>query len=218
MEITITGRNIEVPERFRSYAEEKVTAKVQQLSERAQSVEVRVKQRTDRAGNMLDKGKVEITLFGPFPTVRAEAEGGDKFAAFDIALDKLVERMRRAKDKRKHRHGGTSLAEASAEDFAKLDIVPADTGVIDVVSGRAEPAVEVAEHDDEPDYSPVVIREKKFAPKVMSSEEAVDHMELLGHDFFLYLEPEAKRPAVVYRRKGWDYGVIMLDDNGSTDE
>lgn len=213
MEITIAGRNVEVPERFRSYAEEKVTAKVQQLSERAQRIEIRVKQRTDRAGNMLDKGKVEITVYGPFPTVRAEAEGGDKFAAFDIALDKLVERMRRAKDKRKHHTGGRSLADASAADFAGLDIVPADTGVIDIVSGRTAPAVEVAESEEEPQYSPVVIREKTFAPKVMSAEEAVDHMELLGHDFFLYLEPEANRPAVVYRRKGWDYGVIVLDEN-----
>ncbi|MFD2675340.1 ribosome hibernation-promoting factor, HPF/YfiA family [Gulosibacter bifidus] len=215
MDITITGRNIEVPERFRQYAEEKVIAKVQQLSGRAQTVEIRVKQRTDRAGNMLDKGKVEITVFGPFPTVRAEADGGDKFAAFDIALDKLVERMRRAKDKRAHRTGGKSLAEASATDFAGLDIVPADTGVIDVVAGKAEPAVEVAEGDEAEGYNPVVIREKMFAPKVMSSEEAVDHMELLGHDFFLYLEPEQRRPAVVYRRKGWDYGVILLDERAA---
>lgn len=219
MDVTITGRNTEIPQRFRDYAEEKVTAKVQQLSGRAQAVEVKLRRRTDRAGNVTDRGKVEITIFGPFPTVRAEAEAGDKYAAFDIALDKLVERLRRAKDRRKD-HQGKSLTEASAEEFAGLDIVPADTGVLDVVAGRIDPASEETVDDEQypaDDYNPVVIREKVFAPKEMTPEEAVDHMELLGHDFFLFMEAGHKRPAVVYRRRGWDYGVIALDEKGQTD-
>ena len=215
MDVTITGRNTEIPDRFREYADEKVTAKVQQLSNRAQSVEVKLRRRTDRAGNLLDKGKVEITIFGPFPTVRAEAEAGDKYAAFDIALDKLVERLRRAKDRKKH-HQGKALAEAAAEDFKGLDIVPADTGVLDVVAGRTNG--EDAATDDEQypseEYNPIVIREKVFAPKTMTPDEAVDHMELLGHDFFLFIEAGTERPAVVYRRRGWDYGVIALGEEG----
>ncbi|WP_332106645.1 ribosome hibernation-promoting factor, HPF/YfiA family [Gulosibacter sp. GYB002] len=219
MDITISGRNTEIPQRFRDYAEEKITAKVQQLSGRAQAVEVKLRKRTDRAGNELDRGKVEITVFGPFPTVRAEAEGGDKYAAFDIALDKLVERLRRMKDRRKDHHG-KSLTEATAEDFAGLDIVPADTGVLDIVAGRVASNQEEAAEDEQypaDDYSPVVIREKVFAPKQMTAEEAVDHMELLGHDFYLFIEAKNQRPAVVYRRRGWDYGVIALDENGQTD-
>ena len=47
----------------------------------------------------------------------------------------------------------------------------------------------------------------------MTVEDAVDHMELVGHDFFLFIDSETDRPSVVYRRKGWDYGVIGLDDN-----
>lgn len=219
MDVTITGRNTEIPDRFRDYADEKITAKVQQLSNRAQSVEVKLRRRTDRAGNLLDKGKVEITIFGPFPTVRAEAEAGDKYAAFDIALDKLVERLRRAKDKKKH-HQGKALGVAAAEDFKDLGIVPADTGVIDVVAGRATPAEE-SEGDDEQypadEYNPIVIREKVFAPKTMTPDEAVDHMELLGHDFFLFIEAGTNRPAVVYRRRGWDYGVIALGDEGQAE-
>ncbi|SJM54427.1 ribosome-associated translation inhibitor RaiA [Gulosibacter sp. 10] len=215
MDVTISGRNTEIPDRFREYADEKVTAKVQQLSDRAQSVEVKLKRRTDRAGNNLDRGKVEITIFGPFPTIRAEAEAGDKYAAFDIALDKLVERLRRVKDKKKT-HRGKSLAEAAAGEFADLDIVPADTGIIDVVSGKATPASGdgAGEGDGYEDYNPIVIREKVFAPKQMTSSEAVDHMELLGHDFFLFIESETKRPSVVYRRRGWDYGVIALGEEG----
>ena len=126
--------------------------------------------------------------------------------------------MRRMKDKNKHRHGGQSLADASAKDFSNLDIVPADTGVIDVISGQAQPAASVESEHEYDDYSPIVIREKVFAPKRMTPDEAVDHMELLGHDFFLFIEKDTERPAVVYRRRGWDYGVIALGDEGESEE
>jgi len=222
MDITITGRNTEIPDRFRTYAEEKSLAKVTQLSERAQAVEIRVKRRTDRQGNLLDRGKVEITLIGPGPVVRAEAEAGDKYAAFDLALDKLSERLRRAKDRRKvHRglHRPTSLNEAAADGFASIDVVPATTDTLDVVAHRtsgeeALASEEAAEEALAEAYTPVVIREKLFEPKELTKDEAVDHMELLGHDFFLFIEKDSRRPSVVYRRRGWDYGVIGLDADG----
>lgn len=222
MDITITGRNTEIPDRFRSYAEDKTRAKVAQYEDRAISAEIKLTRRTDRQGNILDKGKVEITVFGPGPVVRAEAEAGDKYAAFDLALDKLVERMRRNKDRRKiHRGGGrrnTALHEAAADGFAQVDVVPVATDTIRLLKdGRmTEPAVSEAADDAQypaEEYTPVVIREKLFEPKRLSKEEAVDHMELLGHDFFLFLESGTGRPSVVYRRQGWDYGVIGLDEN-----
>lgn len=216
MDITISGRNTDIPERFREYVSEKTEAKVTQLAERAQAVEIKLKRRTDRQGNLLDQGKVEITLIGPGPVIRAEAEAGDKYAAFDLAIDKLVERLRRAKDKRKVHRGlrrPTALHEAAAEGFASAAVEPvpveALTGSIPVVEDAAEGEADGGAAD----YTPVVIREKVFAPKRLTPSEAVDHMELLGHDFFLFLEAETGRPAVVYRRKGWDYGVIALDEN-----
>lgn len=219
MDITITGRNTEIPDRFRSYAEEKTQAKVEQYAEKAQAVEIKLTRRTDRQGNILDRGKVEMTLIGPGPIIRAEAEAGDKYAAFDLAIDKLVERMRRAKDKRKvHRglHRPTALYEASAAGFQGAAVEPASpeaiTGSIKVIP-EAEEAEAAPEADGgAADYTPVVIREKVFPPKTLTPAEAVDHMELLGHDFFLFVESGTNRPAVVYRRKGWDYGVIALEE------
>jgi hypothetical protein len=84
-----------------------------------------------------------------------------------------------------------------------LDITPADH---DVLLGKA---IAVAENDEAP-YSPVVIKSKEFQSQSMTKEEAVSHMELVGHDFYLFLDSETSRPAVVYRRKGWNYGVISL--------
>jgi len=73
-----------------------------------------------------------------------------------------------------------------------------------------------AEAEQEADYSPVVIRTKVFPATRMSTEDAVDHMELVGHDFFLFIEAGSGRPSVVYRRKGWAYGVIGLDEDEET--
>jgi hypothetical protein len=128
-------------------------------------------------------------------------------------MAKLVERIRQSKDRKKvHRgnHRPVSLHEASADGFRVVDITPVSpdvlervvTGEIAVVTGEAEEA----------EYSPVVIREKVFPSTRMTVSDAVDHMELVGHDFFLFIDAESDRPSVVYRRKGWDYGVIGLED------
>jgi hypothetical protein len=81
---------------------------------------------------------------------------------------------------------------------------PADT------AGSSSPA----EADDEV-YCPVVIRKKVFGADPMTVDDALYHMELVGHDFFLFIDSESGRPSVVYRRKGWDYGVIALDENAT---
>jgi hypothetical protein len=58
---------------------------------------------------------------------------------------------------------------------------------------------------------PLVVREKTHPASPMTLDQALYEMELVGHDFYLYVDKESERPAVVYRRKGYDYGVISLD-------
>jgi hypothetical protein len=95
-----------------------------------------------------------------------------------------------------------------------VDITPASVDLLDRVSTGSIP-VQV-EPVEEADYTPVVIRTKVFPAEIMTTEDAVDRMELVGHDFFLFLEAGTGRPSVVYRRKGWDYGVIGLDEDLDT--
>jgi len=212
VEITVTGRNLGVTDRFREYAIEKA-GKVDHLAEKAIAFEIKVSRHHETRGGSGDD-RVELTLIGPGPLVRAESAGSDKYVAFDLALGKLVERMRQSKDRKKvHRgqHRPVSLREASADGFAVIDITPASPEVIEqVVTG--EIPIQSAESADEADYSPVVIRRKVFPTSHMTVEDALDHMELVGHDFFLFIDSETDRPSVVYRRKGWDYGVIALED------
>jgi ribosomal subunit interface protein len=213
VEITITGQGLGVTDRFREYATEKAD-KVSHLAERAIALEIKVCRHHEKSTGPNGDDRVELTLIGPGPIVRAESAGSDKYVAFDLAIDKLVERIRQAKDRRKvHRgqHRPVSLREASSDGFSVVDITPASADLLAQVSTGSVP-VQV-EPQEEADYTPVVIRTKIFPAAHMSTEDAVDHMELVGHDFFLFLESSTGRPSVVYRRKGWDYGVIGLDED-----
>lgn len=215
MEVNISARNLTVSDRFREYVSER-THKVEHLASRAESMSIKVTRHDhQRAAGVEDQ--VELTVTEPGHVIRAEAHGPDKFAAFDIALEKLAERLRRLGDKNKvHRgqHVPLSLTELSAHDFAELSVQPVDS---DVLLGQRTAAAKLndspATEPESPTYlgeSPVVIRRKEFAGSELTAEEAVDRMELVGHDFYLFLDSQTKKPSVVYRRKGWNYGVIAL--------
>ncbi len=217
MDINIVGRNLGITDRFREYATEKAD-KVAHLAERAISFEIKVSRHNEKLGSQNGDDRVELTLVGPRAVVRSEATGTDKYAAFDIALGKLLERVRRAKDRRKvHRgqHRPTSLREASTDGFSAVGLAAAPVSVLDQVRTGSAPAVadEAEPSEVEEEYSPVVIRQKVFASIPMTVDDALYYMELVGHDFYLFVDQETKRPSVVYRRKGWDYGVIALDDD-----
>lgn len=217
METNIVGRNLGITDRFRDYATEKAE-KVASLAEKPLALEIKVSRHSEKNG-AAGNDRVELTLIGKGPLVRAESDGPDKYAAFDTALGRLLERVRRAKDRKKVHRGGahrpTSLHEASAAGFSVVDITPADAETFERVRTGAIPIVvdENQVADIEEEYCPVVIRRKVFASAPMTVDDALYFMELVGHDFYLFQDAESKRPSVVYRRKGWDYGVIELGDN-----
>ncbi|NQX14185.1 ribosome-associated translation inhibitor RaiA [Microbacteriaceae bacterium VKM Ac-2855] len=212
MDIDIIGRNLGITDRFRAYATEK-SEKISHLADRALALEIKASRHNEAKGaNGGDR--VELTLIGKGPVVRAEASGTDKYAAFDVALGRLLERVRRAKDRKKvHRgqHRPTSLHEAAAADFSTVGLQPAEAETIERVRTGTIVLEQPQEAEaEEAPYCPVVIRKKVFAATSMTVEDALDFMELVGHDFYLFIDSETDRPSVVYRRKGWDYGVIGL--------
>ena len=210
MDIVITARGLQVTDRFREYATEKAE-KIESLATRAIALQITVV-RQSSARTATSDDRVELTLVGPGPLVRAEASAADKFAAFDLAYGKLLERIRASKDRRKihrGRHRPASLSEIAADGFSAVDVTPASAEVLRAVATGSIPVI--AEEEQDADESPVVIRQKVFPAETLSREEAVDRMELVGHDFFLFVDAANDRPSVVYRRKGWAYGVIGLD-------
>ena len=221
MEISVTGRNVGITDRFRDYATDKAD-KVAQLATKALALEIKVSRHNEKASGQAGDDRVELTLIGPGPLVRAESTGGDKYVAFDLAIARMLERVRRAKDRKKvHRgqHRPTSLREAAGADFSGMDVTPAAAETLDAVRTGSVPTLTAEEvaaaEEQEEEYCPVVIRSKVFASTPMTVDDALYYMELVGHDFYLFIDAETERPSVVYRRKGWDYGVIGLDQSAS---
>ncbi|ALJ21274.1 ribosome hibernation-promoting factor, HPF/YfiA family [Microbacterium sp. No. 7] len=208
METSIVGVGVSISDRFRTVAEEKST-RVEHLAPRAQRLDIKVTHRAYRNGSR-EEETVELTLTGKGPVIRAEATDHDKFAALDQAVDKLSEQIRRAKEKRVDARNNPRGAkfEKGTGSLAGIDVQPAPLDVVQAVATGTIPIVSQAEDDE--DYTPVVIRTKEFDAEWMTVEEAVDRMELVGHDFFLFIDARTDFPSVVYRRKGWDYGHIAL--------
>lgn len=206
MDIVVAGRHLAISDGFRQLAEEKLS-KVTLLAPRAQRVDVVVSH--ERNPRLTDVAhRVEITVIGKGPVVRAEASASDQVAALDIALGKLFERLRRLRDRRKdHQPRGHVPTPQVDVDLAELatESAPAHVDEIAVVAA-ADGAVEKVLGD-----SPVIIREKTHKAAPMSLDDALNEMELVGHDFFLFVDEEGGQPAVVYRRRGWSYGVIRLE-------
>jgi len=213
VEVVVTGRHTEVQDRFRRHVEDKLD-KVTQLAPRVQRIDVELSHENNRRQASACE-RVEITVRDKGPVVRAEACADDPYAALDLATTKLMERLRRSRDRRKVHHGRhrpTSVHQATAglsdEALVTMDATVPLEDQLEAPAHRAAPD-ESADGDGQD--SPVVIREKAHTATPMTLDQALYEMELVGHDFFLFVEAGSHRPSVVYRRHGWDYGVIHLD-------
>lgn len=219
MEIVVTGRHTAVSDRFRSLVEEKLT-KVGQLAPKAYRANVELShERNPRQSSNAER--VEITLRGKGPVIRAEASADEPAAALDIALGKLLERLRRNGDRRKVHHGRQRPASVRMPSGQEEMVAAILT---DSAIGEPHPSENGAEASASHDgsaasgqeglgESPVVIRTKDHSAVPMTLDQALYEMELVGHDFFLFVDADCGRPSVVYRRRGWNYGVIRLSEN-----
>ena len=203
MEIVVTGRHMQVSDRFRAHLDDKLS-KIPQLAPRIQRVDVVVSHEPNKRQAKVCE-RVEITCHVKGPIVRAEACVDDKYAALDIAMDKLMERLRRDHDKRRV-HRGRHAPESVAQATARIS-----TPVNGVSEEHAHAGEEETDVFGAQGNSPIEVREKVHASRPMSLDQAVREMELVGHDFFLFHDSDTDQPSVVYRRRGWSYGVIHLD-------
>ena len=204
MEIVVAGRHTEVSPRYRAHLESKL-AKIEQLAPRAQRVDVLVSHEANPRQSGSSE-KVELTVVDKGPVIRAEACADDAYAALDLALGKLLERLRRVRDRRKDHRNHTPLTPVDVRPPSQVPEPEPQAPEPD-----ADGVVETTLGD-----SPVLIREKVHRAEPMTVDDALYEMELVGHDFFLFVDAETAQPAVAYRRRGWSYGVIKLDVPVST--
>mgnify|MGYP003409237297 CR=1 FL=1 len=197
-EIVVHGRHVEVSRRFREHVHSKLE-RIDKFGIPLRRVDVEVSKEANP--RLADRAfEVELTTRANGSVIRAEAAASDKYAALDIAYGRLEQRLRRAADKtRFHRHGAEAVRSPRAAGLDNLETPPAE---VDAVA-------------DEPDdtvweQGPVIVREKSHETVPMTVEQAVTEMEMIGHDFFLFIDEKSGDPAVVYRRRGFDYGLIRV--------
>ncbi|HSF26629.1 MAG TPA: ribosome-associated translation inhibitor RaiA [Actinomycetes bacterium] len=214
MEIVVKGRRTEVSQRFRRHVIEKL-AKVERLAPRVMRVDVELSsERNPRRAEQSQR--VELTCRSKGPVIRAEAAADDLYAALDLAFARLEQRLRRAADRRRVHHGSRTPVSVAAATSTLASATSAGQGAAGPAAEAAAPPLGAADEHLAPlvgvnGEGPMVIREKVHAAVPMSLEQALYEMELVGHDFFLYVDARSAAPSVVYRRRGYDYGVIRLE-------
>ncbi len=213
MDIVVKGRNVEVPDHFREHVSQKL-APSERLDSRVIRLDVELAhEKNPRQSDRCQR--VEITCNSKGPIIRAEASASDFYAALDAAVLKLEARLRKAHDRRRVHHGRhtpPSVAEATAglPVAVPLDVPVGRNGqaaeqAVDTVAVLDPSAPQTVD-----DTASLIVRDKTHVATPMTSADALHEMELVGHDFFLYMDADTGLPSVVYRRHGYDYGVIRL--------
>ncbi|WP_347349506.1 ribosome-associated translation inhibitor RaiA [Nigerium sp.] len=198
MDVLVTGRRCTITDDFRDKVTDRISS-IERFKDRVIRVEVQLSAEP-RAKQPDQAVKAEITLLSKGPVVRAVASAEDKTVAFEHALDRLKAQLRRAADRRKN-YRGLRLAQSL------LDEVPAPAPETDSDGPETHRVAGLEVTGD----GPLVVREKFFPATPLTLAQALDEMELVGHDFFLYCDADTNAPSVVYRRKAYDYGVIHLE-------
>jgi ribosomal subunit interface protein len=202
MDVVVTGRHIELSERYREHVSDKL-ARLEKHDHRIIRVQVEVE--TERNPRQHDRAvRVELTAFSKGPVIRAEAAAEDKMGALDLAVDKMAAQMRRAADRRRVHRGRPPASVGEA--LAGMETISPDAAA----EGEAVEERHVGPITVTGD-GPLVVREKSHPAHPMTLDQALYEMELVGHDFYLFVDKESEKPSVVYRRRGYDYGVISLD-------
>jgi ribosomal subunit interface protein len=206
VDIVVKGRNVEVPDHYRQHVADKLN-KIERYDQKVIRVDVELfHERNPRQADHCQR--VEITFVSRGPVVRAEACAADFYAALEIAVNRMNARLRRSADRRRVHRGRRSpvsvaaatapLAKMNGAAMFEPEAMPVTADVLENVA---------EEHDNQPWH---IVREKEHPAEPMTIDDALFHMELLGHDFYLFMDKESGRPSVVYRRHAYDYGVICL--------
>ena len=198
-EIVVKGRNVEVPDHFRTYVSEKLS-RLERFDRTIYLFDVELDHERNRRQRK-NCQHVEITARGRGPVVRGEACADSFYAALESAVCKLENRLRRSKDRRKIHYGDKTpvslhQATAAAPQLDTLNTATEDSDVDGMALDLHEPGR--------------IVRTKEHPAKPMTIDDALYEMELVGHDFFLFHDKESDRPCVVYRRHAYDYGLIRL--------
>ena len=203
VKVNITGRNVEVPDHFAERVHSKL-AKIARLDPTLTFFHVEL-QHEPNPRRADESDKIQITATGKGHIARAEAKEDSFYAALETALSRMERSLRKVKARRKISRSGHRTP------------MPTDQVAVELAAQAAKMEATKGEFDEDP-YADLVeevklgqvVRRKEHPATPMSVDDALSEMELVGHDFYLFLDEETGRPSVVYRRHAYDYGLIAL--------
>lgn len=201
-EIVVHGHHMSISERLRGHVVQRLD-RVERFGIDIMRIDVEV---THHANPRMSGRAytVELTCRVVGPVVRAEAHASDPHAAVDLAADHLEQRLQRAAKRRTDRSHGR-------EGHRQVVVVPRVVTVEGTSSQTPSDDSDVVF-----EQGPIIVREKRHAGAPMDLEEALEAMESVGHDFYLFLDAATGVPSVIYRRRGWQYGLIRLEPTATT--
>jgi ribosomal subunit interface protein len=224
VDIVVKGRNVEVPDHYRELVAEKIESKIAKYLARydGEAIAIDVELYHEPNPRQADHAqRVEITCRPKGAVMRAEACAGDFRSAFELAVTKLGHQLRKNSDRKRIHRGGSktpmSVAEATANGNGSRVSSAAGTLLADPDKRSRTEARFVSEDVDhyeglvEEHLPGRIVREKIHPGEPMTVDDALQNMELVGHDFYLFHDKESGRPSVVYRRRAFDYGLLRLD-------
>jgi ribosomal subunit interface protein len=224
VDIVVKGRNVEVPDHYRELVEEKIESKIAKYLARydGEAIDIDVELYHEPNPRQNDHAqRVEITCRPKGAVMRAEACAGDFRSAFELAVTKLGHQLRKNTDRKRIHRGGSktpmSVAEATANGNGRGNppgaLLLSDLDEPSTIEGARFISEDVDHYDGlVEDHLPGrIVREKIHPGEPMTVDDALQNMELVGHDFYLFHDKESGRPSVVYRRRAFDYGLLRLD-------
>jgi len=179
MEYIIKSRNVELNDEIKKYAERKIKSRIEKFDDKVVKTEIEFSIEKNPSINL--NNKVVVTIFTPRAVIRAIEYGVDFFEAIDKINPKLERQIKKYKSKmiQKGRKGVSAEEEVNAKNS-----------------------------DESFEELKRIVKTKKFEIKPMSPEEAQLQMELIGHDFYVFINAETGKTAVLYKRKDENYGLI----------
>ncbi len=186
MKLVIQGKNIEITDSIREYVNQKIEKAVAHFQSMITEVDVHLS--VARNPRINSKQVAEVTIYVNGAVVRAEEGSENLYASIDMVADKISRQLRKYKEKRydKH-HAPLKTAEVLSE----------------------QPVVAELPTDRTPELLDRVVRTKYFAMPPMTVQEALDHLELIDHDFYVFCNAETGEINVVYERNHGGFGVIQ---------
>jgi len=178
--LQVKGKNLEVSDSLRGYAEEKF-GRLDRLLNDATQLELELA--VERNPSISDRQVAEATIWTKGPILRARESSADMKASIDLLVDKLERQVKRYRGKRERKQLARQAHHHQPEDETAIPVVPDEV-------------------------EPAIVKTKQFAVKPMTPEEAVLQLELIGHDFFVFRNVDSNEVNVLYRRRDDNYGLI----------